>query len=57
MTKLQREVDRAAAWVAVASFVLGVLDLASTLICLRLWVSTEEFGVATLAGMAMPARR
>ena len=46
--------DRSAAWVGVASFVLGLLDLLSTLICLRWWVSTEELGAATLAAALFP---
>ncbi len=33
---------------------LGMLDLLSTLICLRWWVSTEEFGAATLAAALFP---
>ncbi len=45
---------RALTWVAGASAVLGVLDLISTLVCIRLWVSTAEFGAATLAIALFP---
>lgn len=51
---LQRRVDRSTAWVAGASAVLGVLDVLSTLILLQLWVSTEDFGVATIAAALLP---
>jgi len=54
VTELQARVDRSAAWVAMASVVLGVLDVLSTLICLRLWVSTADFGAATLAIALFP---
>ena len=53
MTELQARVDRGTAWVAAASGVLGVLDAVSTPICL-LWVSTEDFGTATLAAALLP---
>ena len=45
---------RSTAWVAVASGVLGILDLVSTLLCIRLWVSTADFGAATLAIALFP---
>ena len=51
---IRARADRGAAWVGAASVVLGVLDLISTLICLRLWVSTAEFGAATLAIALFP---
>ena len=54
MTELQTRVDRSAVWVAIASVVLGVLDVVSTLLCLRLWVSTADFGAATLAIALFP---
>ena len=54
MSELQSRVDRSTAWVAVASFLLGIFDLLSTLICLRFWVSTAEFGDATLAIALFP---
>lgn len=54
VSELQARVDRSTAWVAVASFLLGIFDLVSTLICLRLWVSTAEFGDATLAIALFP---
>lgn len=47
-------VARALAWVAGASAILGVLDLVSTLLCIRLWVSTADFGAATLAIALFP---
>ena len=33
---------------------LGVLDLVSTLLCIRLWVTTADFGEATLAIALFP---
>jgi O-antigen/teichoic acid export membrane protein len=54
VSELQARVDRSTAWVAVASVVLGVLDLISTLVCLRMWVSTAQFGAATLAIALLP---
>jgi PST family polysaccharide transporter/lipopolysaccharide exporter len=54
VSTLQARVDRSTAWVAVASFVLGMFDLLSTLICLRIGVSTAEFGDATLAIALFP---
>ncbi len=47
-------VDRSTAWVAAASAILGTLDLISTLLCIRLWVSTADFGTATLAIALFP---
>ena len=37
-----------------ASALLGVLDLISTLVCIRLWVTTADFGIATLAIALFP---
>nr|HEX4313590.1 oligosaccharide flippase family protein [Kofleriaceae bacterium] len=54
MSDLQRRVDRSTAWVAAASGVLGVLDVLSTLIVLQLWVTTANFGTATIAAALMP---
>ena len=54
VTELEARVDRSAAWVAVASVALGVLDVISTLVCLRLWISTRDFGAATLAVALFP---
>ncbi len=50
----RQHIDRSAAWVAAASTILGVLDLLSTLMCLRWWVSTEDLGTATLAAALFP---
>jgi len=47
-------VARSTAWVAAASGALGILDLISTLLCIRLWVSTADFGAATLAIAVFP---
>jgi O-antigen/teichoic acid export membrane protein len=49
-----RSVARATTFVAAASALLGVLDLVSTLICIRLWVTTADFGTATLAIAVFP---
>jgi O-antigen/teichoic acid export membrane protein len=45
---------RGTAWVGVASALSGVLDLVSTLICLWLWVSPAELGIATMAAAMFP---
>ncbi|HET9993314.1 MAG TPA: oligosaccharide flippase family protein, partial [Kofleriaceae bacterium] len=47
-------IGRSTAWVAAASGMLGVLDLVSTLLCIRLWVTTADFGEATLAIALFP---
>ena len=47
-------VARSTAWVAAASGALGILDLISTLLCIRLWVSAADFGAATLAIAVFP---
>ncbi len=52
--ELIARVDRSTAWVAVASFVLGSLDLISTVVCIQLWVTTADFGTATLAIALFP---
>jgi len=51
---LKARVDRGTAWVAFASLILGSLDLVSTLVCIRLWVSAADFGAATLAIALFP---
>jgi PST family polysaccharide transporter len=51
---LQAKVDRGAAWIGLASLVLGGLDLTSTLMTLWLWVSPADFGAATLAIALFP---
>jgi O-antigen/teichoic acid export membrane protein len=45
---------RGTAWVGVASALSGVLDLVSTLVCLWLWVSPADLGIATMAGALFP---
>lgn len=47
-------IGRNTAWVAAASGALGVLDVISTLLCIRLWVTTADFGAATLAIALFP---
>lgn len=47
-------VDRSTAWVAFASVVLGILDAATTVLCLQFGVTTAEFGTATLATAMFP---
>lgn len=39
---------------ASASALLGLLDLVSTLVCIRLWVTPADFGTATLAMALFP---
>jgi O-antigen/teichoic acid export membrane protein len=51
---LKARVDRGTAWVAVASLILGSLDLISNLLCIRLFVSAADFGAATLAIALFP---
>lgn len=51
---LQRRIDRGVAWIGVASLLLGILDLVSTLACLQLWVTTADFGTATVAAALLP---
>jgi PST family polysaccharide transporter len=51
---LEARANRSAAWVGAASLVLGILDVVSTVVILRLWVSAEEFGTATIAIALLP---
>jgi O-antigen/teichoic acid export membrane protein len=51
---VNRRVARATSFVAAATTLLGVFDLISTLICIRLWVTTADFGAATLAIALFP---
>jgi PST family polysaccharide transporter/lipopolysaccharide exporter len=51
---LSSRVARATSFVAAASGLLGVLDLVSTLVCIRLWITTADFGAATLAIALFP---
>ena len=48
------QVRRSTAWVGAASGALGLLDLLSTLLCIRLWVTKADFGAATLAIALFP---
>jgi O-antigen/teichoic acid export membrane protein len=52
--QLRVRANRGAAWVGATSFVLGISDLLSTIVILQLWVSREEFGIATLASALLP---
>lgn len=49
-----RKLGAGTAWVGIASGLSGILDLITTSACLWLWLSTEEFGTATLAGAVLP---
>src|SRR5689334_14921492 len=49
-----RKLGRGTAWVGIASALSGILDLVTTVACLWLWLSTEELGIATLAGALLP---
>ncbi|HEY8378206.1 MAG TPA: oligosaccharide flippase family protein, partial [Nannocystis sp.] len=47
-------VNRSLAWVGSASAAMGVIDVATKAVLLALWISPEEYGVATLALAAIP---
>lgn len=50
----QVRVNRSLAWVAGATAAMGALDVAVKALILALWVSPEDYGVATLALAAIP---
>jgi O-antigen/teichoic acid export membrane protein len=45
----RRKVSRAIAWVGLASGIVGALDAITLAILLWMWVTPEQFGIATLA--------
>ncbi|MEO8699230.1 MAG: oligosaccharide flippase family protein [Kofleriaceae bacterium] len=45
--RMSSDVNRGLAWIGVASSLIGVLDIVAILLILNLWVTTEEFGIAT----------
>jgi O-antigen/teichoic acid export membrane protein len=51
----QRSVTRGVAWVAVASSLVAILDLAALALILRTWVSTAEFGIVSIVVTAFGA--
>lgn len=50
----QVRVNQSLAWVGTATAVMGVLDVATKAVLLAIWISPEEYGVATLALAAIP---
>lgn len=50
----QVRVNQSLAWVGSASAAMGVIDVATKAVLLALWISPEEYGVATLALAAIP---
>jgi len=54
MANDDRNIRRGTAWVGFASGLSGVLDLATTVTCLWLWLSPSDLGIATLAGAVLP---
>jgi O-antigen/teichoic acid export membrane protein len=51
---LQASLRRGTVWVGIANGLSGVLDAVSTPLCLWLWVSKAELGVATFAAALFP---
>lgn len=47
-------VNRSLAWVGTASAMMGVLDVATKAVLLAIWISPEQYGIATLALAAIP---
>jgi O-antigen/teichoic acid export membrane protein len=50
----QVRVNQSLAWVGTATAVMGVCDVATKAVLLAIWISPEEYGVATLALAAIP---
>jgi O-antigen/teichoic acid export membrane protein len=50
----QVRINRSLAWVAGATAAMGILDVGVKALILALWISPEEYGVATLALAAIP---
>ncbi|PCC72750.1 Membrane protein involved in the export of O-antigen and teichoic acid [Nannocystis exedens] len=50
----QVRVNQSLAWVGTATALMGVLDVATKAVLLAIWISPEEYGVATLALAAIP---
>lgn len=51
---MRTSIGRGIAWTGVAGAVLGVLDVAATLLLLRYWLSPAEYGVAALVTPLFP---
>src|SRR6185436_14231200 len=49
-----RDIRRGTAWVSLASGLSGILDVVTTAMCLWLWLSPADLGIATLAGALLP---
>jgi hypothetical protein len=51
---VRTSIGRGIAWTGVAGVVLGVLDVAATLLLLRCWLTPAEYGVAALVTPLFP---
>lgn len=51
---MNRDVRRGIAWTSVASAVMGVLDVAATILLLRFWLGPEDYGIAAIATSLFP---
>ena len=52
--RLSTHVNRGLAWIGIASSLVGVLDLLAILVILNTWISTEEYGIATMCIWIFP---
>jgi len=51
---MSTHVNRGLAWIGIASSLVGVLDLLAILVILNTWISTKEYGIATMCIWIFP---
>src|SRR5829696_8208912 len=52
--RMQTHVNRGLAWIGIASTLVGVLDVVAIIVILNLWISPDEYGIATNAVWLFP---
>ena len=52
--RMSTHVNRGLAWIGIASSLVGVLDLLAILVILNTWISTKEYGIATMCIWIFP---
>src|SRR6185503_18864536 len=52
--RLSTNVNRGLAWLGFASTAVGLLDIVALLVILNNWISTEQYGIATLCLWIFP---
>ena len=52
--EIRNDVNRGLAWYGITATIVSLLDLVSNAVILALWISPEQYGVATLAVTLFP---